>query len=205
MDHTLLQVNRVHLDSPNLLCQYTYFLNRDASKTIILGFDTNTFAPTIQILSFVNNKKISFTIDEWNCVLTYLNHCFQYLQGQTETAWCKKSSLIIDSTCRDGERFIRFSNYESSSNTIELNIDEFKVLSDFSPFLTRILKHYSDNYFEVEKYYRQYVLKCIVYNTKSLDYSEYFFPPNRGVLNYLRLFSELPILSRYKLDADLTV
>lgn len=202
MDTSTFQLDQIHQEVPALLCQYTYFLNKESQKVLSIGFDPSTFRPVLHLTSLVNDEHLCFSNEDWACVTACLKYCLKYLIGSSDVAWYSSNSLVIESIINNGERLIKITNLNVSPGVFELNLNELQVINQFSTFLTRILKHYSDYWFDVEYYYRSYLLKCISWNKKQLDISDYFTPGNR-CLNYFRIFNEFPIVCRNKLEYDL--
>lgn len=204
MDGSLLQLDCVDQELPILLCQYTYFLNKIANKVLFIGFDSTTFRPVIQLLSLDNNQRLCFSFHEWACVSACMKYCIKFLKGSSDIAWYSSQNLVIESFVRNDERLIKISNLDAANSVIELNLEEFENLDSYSPFLSRIFKHYNEHWFDVEVYYRTYVLKCLSVNKCELDITEYFTPANR-CLNYFRIFNEIPIICKNKLTVDLVL
>lgn len=204
MDGSLLQLDRIDQELPILLCQYTYFLNKAATKVLFIGFDSSTFRPVIHLLAFNNNQRLCFSFHEWACVNACMKYCIKFLKGSSDIAWYSSQNLVIESLSRNNKRFIKISNLDVLNSVIELDVEEFENLELYSQFLSRIFKHYNEYWFDVEVYYRTYVLKCLSGNKGELDITEYFTPNNRS-LNYFRLFNEIPVVCRSKLTSDLSL
>lgn len=203
MDSSLLQLDNIHEEISILLCQYTYFLNKEASKALFLGFNPSTFRPVLHITSLIDNKQLEFTNEDWACVTACSKYCIKFLSENSDLAWYSSNTLVIESIYKNSERLIRISFFDSPDSFVELNLYEFEIINQYSTFISRIFKHYSDYWTEIDKYYRQYLLKCITLNKTCLDQEDYFLPNNR-CLNYYRIFNELPIVCRNKLINDLT-
>lgn len=202
MDSSCLQLDRIGV--PTLLCQYTYFLNSEFNKVLLIGFENQTFRPTIYITSLVKSEQLHFSYEEWACVTACIKYCAKFLNGSSDVVWYSSNSLVIESIISDGERLIKISNFDNTIGAIELNLEEFKIIEQYSAYLSRIFKHYSEYWFDVEIYYRTYVFKCMTSAKRQLDITNYFSPRNR-CLNYFRIFNELPIVCKAKLDADLAL
>lgn len=202
MDSSYLQLEIIDQELPSLLCQYTYFLNKHFTKVLLTGFDTTTFKPTIYLASLTTKNKIVFSNEEWACVIACLKYCVKFLNGSSDVAWYSSNSLVIESISVDGERLIKITNFNITDSSFTLNLEELEKIEQLSAFLTRIIKHYCQYWYDLEVYYRTYVLKCISNNSRSLDDSDYFSPGNR-CLNYFRIFHEIPIMCNHKLLTDL--
>lgn len=203
MDTSLLQLDTIDNNIPALLCQYTYFLNSESSKLFLIGFNRNTFSPTICITSLLTYEQISFSYEEWTCVRACIKYCLKFLEGNSDVAWYSSHSLVIESSTNDNKRFIKISNLDCAASSIELNFEEFKIIEQLAPFISRIFKHYTEHCFDLEVYYRTYVLKCMTSNRPRLGNEHYFSPGNR-CLNYFRIFHEIPVLCKTKLEIDMT-
>lgn len=202
MESSYLHLENLDQEIPSLLCQYTYFLNKHANKVLLIGFDTTTFKPVISLASLAKKKKIVFSSEEWACVVSCIKYCLKYLKGSSDVAWYSSNSLVIESITIDNERLVKITNFDLADSSITLNLEELNKIDQLSSFLTRIIKHYVQFCYDLEVYYRTYVLNCVTSNKTSLDQSEYFSPGNR-CLNYFRIFNEIPIMCGHKLKTDL--
>lgn len=202
MDSSYLQLENIDQETPSLLCQYTYFLNKQSEKALLNGFDTTTFKPSIYIVSLLKKDKIVFSSDEWACIVACIKYCIKFLNGSSDVAWYSSNSIVIESLSVDGERLIKITNFDSVGSSITLNHEELEKIDQLSTFLSRIVKHYCAYWYDLEVYYRTYVLKCVSSNKKRLDDVDYFSPGNR-CLNYFRIFNEIPIMCSHKLLTDL--
>lgn len=201
MDGSLLQLDRIDIDLPNLICQYTYFLNKIASKILLIGFSPDTFHPLIYISSLEQNQQLHFKKEEWCCFNACLKYCLKFLTEKSKTVWYSSNSLVIESITTNSERLIRITNFDVVDGVIELNLEEIQTIEKYSEFLTTLINHYSENWLDVETFYHTYLFKCAQLNKKKLDFDDFFKPSNRS-LNYFRIFNEIPIICERKLEAD---
>lgn len=204
MDSTILQLEKGDREFPVFLLQYSYYINRVASKQIVIGFDVHTFKPYITLISLDEKKFLFFTPDTWRFISICLPDCESYLAGKTENYFVitPDQVLKIEKTIStDDQRAILFTNLNSNCD-ISINLEEVTTLCQLIPFLSRMNTHFDEKWGFVKEFYRSYLLKCYVGDTNHLLLKQ-FFKIDAPSVNYYRLFNEIPILCRDKIISDL--
>lgn len=206
MDSAVIQLEKKDCESPQLLLQYSYYLNRTVTKQILIGFDPYHFRPYIVVIDFQHNTFLHFSQENWEFITECINSCLDYVNQVTQGCWASTHDKVwnINSVgdCIDGEeRGIVIKNIAFDREII-LNLEELTVLSQLAPYLTRMLKHYNERWGFVREYYRSYLLKCFVSDVDRLQMKQ-FYKYDTISVNYFRLFNEIPVLCKDKLRSDL--
>lgn len=207
MDLTSIKLNKGDREYPaQLLLQYSYYLNKSATKQVLIGFDTDTFKPYILLTDSCTDTFLHFSYENWRFINECLDNCINYLNDDTQTCWESSTDKIwkinlVGDCFENGTRTIVIKN-TTFDREITFNLEELTVLNKFAPYLTRMIRHYDDKWGFVKQFYKSYLLKCFVGDVDRLPFSK-FFKNEGNTVNYFRLFNEIPVLCNDKLIADL--
>lgn len=197
-DYDFIQLEKGDQDPPIFLLQYSYYLNKSATKQVLVGVDRDTFNAAIVLISYINNTYAVYSIDSWPNVKFRLQDCLDY----DDTCFVHFATpLIFTSQDTDGERFVILRN-QTSGVDVKFNKEELECLSKLEPFLTRMLTHLDKKSGFVKEYYRAYLFKCFVNNTYILP-NDKFFKIDGNSLNYNRLYAEIPVILSDRIKKDI--
>lgn len=188
---------------PNLLLSYTHFLNGYA-KHISVGYDADTFQPSINI---THNPISTIKLTSLDWMHLHVNSseikkcCLQ--KSSAYFKWDTISISVIHSTHND-ESIVIFQHLSNISNCITLNGNDWMQIADILDLYKSIynwLTLYASN---ISYYYEQYIKHCAAKNIKTLQTSDYFTidDASKITFNQLRLFYEIPIMCKEKLELD---
>lgn len=200
MDSCVLQLEKSDCDFPSqLLLQYSYYLNKSATKEALIGFDKDSFQARVLLQDNVTKTVLEFTPENWEFVGECLESSSPECFGTTgDKIWNIYS--IGESVCNE-DRCIAIKNVPYDRKIL-FNREELTILLQYMPYLRRMLKHYNEKWGIVKQYYSAYLMKCFVADTLALKLKK-FFKFEMSALNYFRLFNEIPVICRDKLLCDL--
>lgn len=206
MDSSVIQLEKGECEIPTFLLQYSYYLNRSATKQIILGFGPDSFKPYVALISFHEKKFLYFSASYWNFFVEHVHDCEEYLNKNAEICSASSNDCVFEInkvTLDDNNdtRQISITNVNFNCKII-LNLEELSVLNQLIPFLSRMMNHFEEKWGFVKEFYRAYLLKCFIGDTDHLILKQ-FFKIESPAINYFRLFNEIPVLCRDKLKTDL--
>lgn len=204
MDSTIIQLEKADCEIPTFLLQYSYYLNRSATKQIILGFDAETFKPYAALISFHEKKFLYFSASYWDFLSEHIDLCSDYLNLHEANCNALSADGVFEIKVKgdnNDARHVSIANVNFNCEII-LNLEEISVLHQLTPYLSRMMKHFDEKWGFVKEFYRTYLLKCFVGDTDHLMI-KHFFRIESPAINYFRLFNEIPVLCRDKLKTDL--
>lgn len=201
-------LERCLLEAPVLLSQYSYYLNKEGTKSVIVGYNSTTLHPSIALFSPITCEKVELSKYDWLCIKAILKYGQQYLIGNTNNVFYRSQHVQIDSTMKNSERLIRIVNFNMPDSHIELNLEEFETLIEYSYYISKIVIHYSELCCDVSTFFESYKMKCIEQNKQRLDPSDFClhfsnFGLNSKTINWFRIFNEIPIVCREKLAREI--
>lgn len=190
-----------------LLMSNVYFLNPNKTKFILIGYSVlKDFKPVIVFchdgcyVDFILSDCIALmekheTINDW-----FLNKCNN--QEVLETT----KNIYIKKTLKSNKPFLEIRNIQHRrlNNYILLNSREYTTCHQMEIFIQNILKNYQTNWCVVEEYYNVYVQKCCIKNELVLDDCDYFYPEYTS-FDFYKLFKEISIFCKDKLESDVTI
>lgn len=189
---------------PNLLLlAYTHFLNGYA-KHISIGYDADTFKPSINITHYPIST-INLTPLDWMHLQVNSSEISKCCL-QKSCAYFKFESIsisVIHSSHND-ENIVIFQHLIKSSNNITLTGHDWMQIAGLLDLYTPIfnwLTLYTSN---ISNYYGEYVKRCAAKYIDTLKASDFFAikDASKITFNQLRLFHEIPILCKEKLELD---
>lgn len=183
------------IEFTNLLLAYTYFLNESSTKYIGIGFNSETLLPNLIIRS--SKKEICLSTLDWITFYTSLQEeSTTDVDDQTRK---NKKKLIVKKT-QENEFVFRF-----DKEKISLTSDEWEKFKTFVNFFNSVMLYNHSAINVINFYINNYLEKCLQNNKKCLDVKEYFEPNMVGqvCLNYSRLFYEIPIYCKNKINNQL--
>lgn len=192
------------LDVPNLLLSYTYFLNYCHTCHITIGYDTEDFRA--KIVMFKNNRINIWDIMDWNNVFTNSdmieNFFFSDDHGVEFIEMPQYGGNVnFKLSTRNGKKCL-ISSY--NNRKIVLCKDESAMLISLLSYVNSIMSWYNVTSAEVKKYYDRYLQICINNSVSKLSPDQFFTTGEQSYFNSSRIFNELPILCRKKINDDLS-
>lgn len=196
MDSDILQIDRHHAEIPVYYLQYSYFLNRNATKQICVGIDRINYGPYININAFLDNSFVNLTLEDWVFFRECEHEITRYLNGEINFVYGCNDDWIIKSN-DDVKRAVNIITIDNNNKRqVSFDLEEWVVLQSYAPFLTRIAHHYNSIGCVVKEFYREYMFHCWLLHTKKLDISQYFKPEYTcSGLNFFRLFNEITAMN----------
>lgn len=189
---------------PDLLLSYTYFLNNNHSCHLTIGYDVDDF--TFRIILYKNNMFHTLLWEDWNLLfgnaVIIQNHFnseygsnFLELPKSNGNSWFKIS-------IRNNEKCLMSVQHNKK---LVLDTTEWNKLFMLMPYINSIATWYSITWQEIENFYHRYLQTCIKKQVLILQPHEFFMPGEQyhNFYNQSRMFNELPILCRSKLEDDL--
>lgn len=179
------------------LLAYTYFINGEISKYISVGYDTNTFQPSVTI-HHIGESSITLTSMEWMIMFVYIDQIKTYLD-RTWTIIDGHNTGIIQVTKEFTiEQHNALSDWvwfkKDDLNQITINGEEFSQIEHLADFFNTIIYRLKLSSELVKNYYNDYVDKCAMFGTECLSSSQYFVPAIEKNFNYNKLFIEIGIV-----------
>ena len=182
---------------PTLLLGYTYFLNEKHNAYLNMGFDSMTLKH--RIILFKNNQFVEIEKSDWITLLASREKITDFFYNNTlfEINSTLNSSLKWKLSRRKEGRIL--SAVHLSGKRISICFDEWTLLCEFSDFLNSVFLWILNFEPNIKIYYTEYLHKCIEMGTLHLPADKFFILSS---CNFSRLFAELPVLSKIKLQID---
>lgn len=194
---------------PNLVLQLVYYLNDMGTKHVAIGFDPlNEFRLTV-ILSSNYSFVVMSTVD-WFTFMLNIPEVHNYFNDivQLHCSEFKTTKNIIMQKHNGDDKVLQIEDYPRtrSNNMIFLKNEEFTRCLELDAYLQPLIKQLQLYPQLILDYYNLYIYHCQTSNKQTLNDTEYFLPLGNGnLLDSFRLFKEIPIYCREKLDRDLSV
>ncbi len=174
----------------NLLLSYTYFLDKFGLVHISCDFHSTTFEPIFVIRAC--KKEILLNKVDW--------YSF-YISLQSHKVGDLK---INDDFCIGiGKEFVTI---QSGKTKIVLKEGEWKVFKDMVQLFHKYMIFYICTSSYISSYVKLYIEKCVASGGVSSLPFDCFFSPNFETpfnINWNRLFYEIPIFCKTKIDKDI--
>lgn len=188
---------------PELLLSYTYFLNSQHSCYLRVGYDTESFK--LKIVLYKNMIFQEWSFEDWNNLhrnTGTIQNYFQSNDGVEIKNDDAASSMTIRLLKRSRGKCIQFQNVAAKIKIFQSEWEELFVMMDF---LNTVINWCSVIWHEIEQYYNIYYQKCIQLQVNRLSPNEFFIPiPSTfNYCNFSRLFNEIPVLCKNRLQQDL--
>lgn len=140
-----------------------YPLNKSIDKTVTVGsFQSLSFQPAV-LLNHASKSSLLFPAGVWEEFTKYCEHiatCLQNnLTGKKTSIMLLNSDIEVDIIRLRGSQFVRFRNLSKHQKKINLSCEEFHILSNLVPAVTRYLQQLVTYDNLVEKYLKAAVLK----------------------------------------------
>lgn len=207
-------INRIICEFPcNLLLQYSYYLNPEATQEITIGYDPYTFDPCVFLLWLQEStvKFLHLNRDDW----TFVRNCmYEILDIFVGDLFCDENYKTISPDQLWEMKFCKQhgtngeSGFELKSTkfslSIFINYTEMKMLTHLGMYCTSILAYYADVKTIMQSYYDEYLTSCYVNGKNRLSYGEFILGNESVRFNWLRVFTEIPIICKNKLAKDLS-
>lgn len=180
-----------------LLLAYNYFFNENNLKYISIGFDTEDFKPTV-ILNHIGESYTRLDLVDWICI-------FIAKQQDIDDAFISdiKENKKFNCARNMNIHFIAKLNALKIEN-ITINNNEWQTLKLLNDYVQCVMFWCKQLTVDVKNYYKLYVEKCAEKYVYFLDMTEYFIPQQSASrCNFSRMFYELPILCKTKLENDI--
>lgn len=193
---------------PALLLQYSYYLNREATKCVNIGIDPYRFDPRIIIFSPTQRKGVHLSPVDWTYLYSSYESVHDFLTYKNDCVWFSSPTMTMKSVISSpNARMIKLRNTCSSipCRKITLNFIEWDTLKGLTQYLNVLTTKFLEISPLVADYYRTYLHQCKVLNKHQLTKDDYFLPDDVGSLqfNSYRLFNEIPTICEEKLFEDL--
>lgn len=194
-------------DVPNLLLSYTYFLNKNQSCHLTLGYDIQDFR--VKMVLYKNTKISILDINDWKNIIQNVGIIESFFYNNTQGLEFIEmphhgGNVLFKFSTRDGKKcFISVYN----NRKVVLSKDECSILLQLSFFINSIMSWYNDAEPQIQNYYDRYIGLCIKYNVLQLSsnhFSEICVSGRNYIFNTSRIFNEFPILCRKKIRRDLS-
>lgn len=196
--------SRTIMEVPDLLLAYTYFLNKNHTCHLSVGYDNEDF--TLKIVIFKNTICQSFRWEDW--ILLYENmetietfFSDNYNADFLELPYTNNSARFKMSIRNDKKCLISVQN----NKKLILDVQECLKLLHLMPYIHSIALWYNITSSRIEAYYNRYLQICVDNKILKLLPNHFFLidDQNHNYCNSSRIFNELPILCQYKLSNDL--
>lgn len=121
-----------------------YPLNLNMDKTITVGvFKSLDFNPAV-LINHCGKASLLLTIDMWDRFTKYVSiieaYLYNSLTGRKTAIGFDDSDLEIDNIRLRGTQFVRFRDLSKHNKKILLTLEEFQVLSNLTPVLSRYIQ-----------------------------------------------------------------
>lgn len=193
---------------PNLLLQLVYFLNDTGTKNVTIGFDPmNDFRLTIILAS--NYSFVVMTSVDWFTFLLNIpevHNFFHDISQDNCTTFKTTRNILLSKHKGPNDRRLQIEDFPRlrANNVIFLSDEEFNRCLALDSYFQPLIKQLQMYPQMISEYYSLYIYHCQTSKKETLLESDYFLPrANENSLDSFRLFKEIPIYCRSKLDTDL--
>jgi hypothetical protein len=173
-----------------MLLTYSYFLNKNNSKSISCGVNTETFFSNV-VLSKNNKTQIIFTQPQWQEIHMFVqnNICTNEKVQIYENLYIniKNDNIIL----------------LNQRKKIILSIEEWRNLDLTFEYFNYVLIINNQYQTQLKEYFEQYVMKCVENQVSFLNSNFFFIPSENIQINFSRLFYEIPIECKNKLEKSI--
>lgn len=197
---------------PVLLLQRVIFLNPGGNKYISIGYENSEFQPMITLTS--GFSYVNFKLEDWihcfSCqikdqVEKWLSGSSEYNQNENTILYSNNHKIVF--ILMNNLRLIYVEENEPRTRRndgVILNQNEFEACLTVD---SNLLKQMQSQSICLNEYYNMYLFYCSIKNKNELDITEYFNHhcelTKSTMVDEDRMFKEIPILCRDKLDSDL--
>lgn len=198
---------------PELLLSYTYFLNSHHSCYIRVGYDAESFK--LKIVLYKNMIFQEWHFEDWNNLHRNTGAIQKYFQSN-EDVGIKNDDAVMAKNIVDPRgssmtfKLLKRSRgkcimFQTAAARIKMFQSEWEELFVMMDFLNSVINWCSVVWHEIEQYYNLYYQKCIQLQIIKLPPNEFFIPiPSTfNYCNFSRLFNEIPVLCKNRLQQDL--
>ncbi len=211
---------------PRLLLQYSYFLDARHVKLVSIGYNNDTFTPTI-LFHHVGKSYIELNAIDWMSIFLNIDNINKYYftvtskeNGEQNDSMKKPNTIKFMTTenfsitpCMEQTSSLTtllFQQHCQQQQQEQIRIftldhTEWLRLHELMDFFNTLIFYYKSTVDNVKHYYNEYVKKCVEYNKLKLIGVDFFTPQhiNHYSYNYSRLFYETPIICHDKLYYDI--
>lgn len=211
MESSTKSVKPKIIEAPKLLLQYKYDLIGSDSKYISIGYSTEPEFKTTVII-FKNEK--SFIVlhpSSWKVISSFAReHIDKYFAEKDKNGMKKRiivnsPSIKVSKMQSNDEFLIKIESIDGkyANKSVTLNEVEWKNCLDLSDYFEDVVEYYNKNCSNIEMYYQNYMVNCVLKGKMKLDKNDFFLPNKPANYNVFRLFYEIPIICENKLKLDL--
>lgn len=195
---------------PQLVLQTVYFLNDNHSKYLYFGYDPwCSFQVTIVLAS--NTSFVRMGVSDWLTLILNITEAYAWFDKHTDDKFGEfktTKNIKISKFLNGTDHLLEVQNcprFRTNNNTF-LSRDEFTRCIQLDSCFNSSLKQMQLNPQLLDDYFNWYVYHCSVAKKMELDESDFFLPfGNVSSFDSCRLFKEIPIFCKQKLDADLAL
>lgn len=209
VNETVGNIEPPSFPNPTVL-QLIYFLN--PQKYISIGYDLKqNFRPVLTFNALSTSFPTTFTTFYVSDFVWFgwVNSNIEnwFLSGATvaENVLHRSQHIKITPLEVNQTRYILLENLQVKrpNRSVLLSEDEYHRCLELSEYLQMILQTMEQNYGFVKDYFETYVVKCISQKKSSLTDNEFFHTSNPSTFDCYRLFREIPLFCKEKLEIDI--
>lgn len=186
----------LHKEQKNsLLLSYSYQLGIDQRLNLSVGFSPIDFAPVVMLFE-TNKKPVEIAALDFLSFYERISLIETFFDESVAFPIQNVGSFVITPSKIKSLNTIYIYKSGDPQNKISMNYEEFKQICVLQEFLKNVLFDFQANYLYIKNYFAKYMEYCKEAKILELPQSYFFIPVLSHRINYLRLFSEIPIFCK---------
>lgn len=178
-----------------LLLSYTYELGSEQRMNLSVGFSSTNFLPVVVLYDSFRGS-IEIAALDFLAFYEKIPMIEAFFDESVAFPAQNINSFIVTSSKCKSLNVIYIYKIGEIQNKLAINSEEFKQICLLQEFLKNVLFDLNANYLYIKNYFAKYMEYCKEAKILELPQSYYFIPVLTHKINYLRLFSEIPIFCK---------